>query len=910
MLLLAYEFFDDVAFFYLALAIVAAATLPWSAVKLGRCIWSAVQKPQLIPLTRIQKLRLQQQQQKQGQQGVNGAQSGSGGAVTVQPAGSRASASTSSSSSDAQTPQASSATLAAASGLTQESLQPAKPWLSAGNIVLACLWLIFLLMLAQIPSMQHSQLTSFQPYEVLGLDAKANPTDEEIKRAYRKQSLKFHPDRNPSPEAAQQFILIAKAYETLTSETAKANIEKYGNPDGYQGVSVTIGLPSILTKKENQTRVLVVYFLLFMVLPPIVVWVWWRKAKEYVDGGVLKRTIGLWYQLMLPNMGSKFLVEFFSIAGEHEVLLGPQFPTDVNAFKKLALEVKPHMVKQRFQDTKTYGNYFQYSHKASVILHAYLLRLPIPDSMQSDLRFLLKDAHRLLNFMLELSVARGFLRTVFGIFDLMQQLSQGMFAHDSPLLQLPHMTGEYARRLGAKKNIKTIRQFLKSPLDRLQKCIPELSQQQWKEMREVAELIPDVEMEHHYEVEDEEGLYEGDLVTLHVKLDRESFDPDKPDQPEAAYRLSQFDGDESTTITPDETNSPNNKEGNNGNSASQKGKGKSKQASGDDKKEDGTPAAVEMTTMKSTSDDADKSNTDESAASSSSSSSSTTPSSPDSRDLTDDEILDSLPIPKKVEKLPDLTASGPSVHSLTFPFPKHERWYLLLIQKSTKKADRIIAMQKVPSFFDEHQTDIKFYAPRAKTAKEDGLKAGDESAGVYTYELHAICDSYIGVDVKKTFQMKVDKPKTSAEEAAKKVAEKVQEEYAELADEEAGYEDEEYIGYWYYLGFASFWELALNVFVLGLLCVFIFNFLVSRGYWQRYIQPTLDVCMAFTRPLFDVAYPVMAPVLDPLMTAALATYTTIGNMLHRDPFPKQHNTTEEQEMDEANIPGMGEEEEE
>lgn len=84
---------------------------------------------------------------------------------------------------------------------------------------------------------------------------------------------------------------------------AKANIEKYGNPDGYQGVSVTIGLPSFMTKKENEMRILVVYFLIFILIPPICVFLWWRTAKEHAEGGVLTRTIQSFLYLINENMG-------------------------------------------------------------------------------------------------------------------------------------------------------------------------------------------------------------------------------------------------------------------------------------------------------------------------------------------------------------------------------------------------------------------------------------------------------------------------------------------------------------------------------------------------------------------------------------------------------------------------------
>ena len=53
------------------------------------------------------------------------------------------------------------------------------------------------------------------PYKTLGL--KAGASADEIRRAYRKLVKKYHPDRNPSASAAEQFIEIQSAYEQLTS---------------------------------------------------------------------------------------------------------------------------------------------------------------------------------------------------------------------------------------------------------------------------------------------------------------------------------------------------------------------------------------------------------------------------------------------------------------------------------------------------------------------------------------------------------------------------------------------------------------------------------------------------------------------------------------------------------------------
>lgn len=65
-------------------------------------------------------------------------------------------------------------------------------------------------------------------YEILGLDRNASETD--IKRAYRKLAMKYHPDRNPGDkEAEEKFKEVNEAYEILSSPEKKQRYDQFGH---------------------------------------------------------------------------------------------------------------------------------------------------------------------------------------------------------------------------------------------------------------------------------------------------------------------------------------------------------------------------------------------------------------------------------------------------------------------------------------------------------------------------------------------------------------------------------------------------------------------------------------------------------------------------------------------------------
>ncbi|MGH0135438.1 UNVERIFIED_CONTAM: hypothetical protein FKN15_008047 [Acipenser sinensis] len=91
-------------------------------------------------------------------------------------------------------------------------------------------------------------------YKVLGIPK--GSSDDEIKKAYRKQALRYHPDKNKSADAEDKFKEIAEAYDVLSDPKKREVYDKYGEDVLHpccDSLDSNTSLPD-LSPKANQRK--------------------------------------------------------------------------------------------------------------------------------------------------------------------------------------------------------------------------------------------------------------------------------------------------------------------------------------------------------------------------------------------------------------------------------------------------------------------------------------------------------------------------------------------------------------------------------------------------------------------------------------------------------------------------------
>lgn len=384
-------------------------------------------------------------------------------------------------------------------------------------IITIAFTILFVVLLLNVT--EDGEVNSFDPFTILEIDSGADA--KIIKKAYRSLSLKYHPDKNPGNRVAEaKFMMVSKAYESLTNDEARENWEKYGNPDGKQSLEVSIGLPNFLLQTEYRNLVLVVYLIFMVGVIPFCVYTYYSDSSKFGEKDIMYDTYSWFHNTLNEHSLVKWLPEVMAASAEFRNHNVPTTAEDKAAVSQVMGLVKTKMQKPKHSLPSIV--------KGDVLLHAHLLRksdqIKSPQ-LQDDLKRMLRLSTSLNDAMISVCQHQDHLQTAMSCIEYGQYLTQAMWVKDSSLLQLPHFTEEEVKHAEkGKGKAGNIVEYAALPDDQ-KKGMATFSPEQKQDVLNYLKMIPDITVDSKVFVDDDEdsNVYEGDLCTIRVALTRNNL---------------------------------------------------------------------------------------------------------------------------------------------------------------------------------------------------------------------------------------------------------------------------------------------------------------------------------------------------------------------------------------------------
>jgi len=360
---------------------------------------------------------------------------------------------------------------------------------------------------------QEKEIKQFDPFDILEVSPQAS--NSQIKRAYRKLSLVYHPDKNPDdPLAASRFIQITKAYQALTDEIARRNWEKYGNPDGPQTTKVGIGLPRFLLEKDNNLMILCTFFSFLIFFVPMTFICYYQRTKNFAANGVMIETLQFLGYYVTETTRLKACPELLAACSESRNMLTRD--TDNEHIQRLAGQVVEHKRRTFTLPVVMKNQYLMWAH----MQRRHSLMSP---ELRSDCDELLRHSMKITQAMIEIACMREWFATAQAMIDFRRCLVQALDIKSSELLQVPHFTEETLEKVRKHKTeLTTLSDFLAMDATE-RKDMLGMEAEQFLDVEAFCQHVGEIELKASVEVEDEPEIVVGDVATVTVRMMRKAL---------------------------------------------------------------------------------------------------------------------------------------------------------------------------------------------------------------------------------------------------------------------------------------------------------------------------------------------------------------------------------------------------
>lgn len=404
------------------------------------------------------------------------------------------------------------------------------------NLTLVLLWVIMGVLVYYIKHIsQEGQ--PFEPFSILGLEPGA--LDADIKKAYRRFSLQYHPDKNPDPEANKYFVeYISKAYQALTDPISRENYEKYGHPDGKQGFRMGVALPQFLLNIDGASGGILLLGIVgvCILLPLMMAVIYLSRSSKYTGNYVMHQTLSTYYYFMKPSLAPSKVMDVFIKAAEYMEI--PVRRSDGEPLQRLFMLVRSELNLDHTNIRQEQAKFWKQHPalvKTELLIQAQLNReyADLPPALQGDFKRMLELAPRLLEELLKMAVIQrppqgyGWLRPAVGVVELSQSIIQaiplssrkasgGTTEGIAPFLQLPHFSETIVKKI-IRKKVRSLQELRDMTLEERAEMLTKtagFSPTEVEDVEVVLDMMPSIAVEIICETEGEEGIQEGDIVTM------------------------------------------------------------------------------------------------------------------------------------------------------------------------------------------------------------------------------------------------------------------------------------------------------------------------------------------------------------------------------------------------------------